>query len=227
MKTVRFICLFLSANIFISCYNPKYPEPTEQKCQCSNSCWMTVGSVGVIDEMAREAVELGSIRRINEIGDESSSGTYTTYEDMSIHLKDGVSPGKYSIRYPVSPLSSVLQASDSDKYALTVNFKLTDPTKDRITIYLKEYDLLSPSDIVKVIATFSSADSSANPQDTYIERTANIPHGFPLNIHGLYYLEVVLETNRIPGRMSGSTIGNGKITGPSVAAIRLCHDVNI
>ena len=100
--------------------------------------------------------------------------------------------------------------------------KLTDRDKDKITIYLKEYDLLLPGDYAKIVATLSSTDKyhKIDQYEEISERNGN--KGILLDINKLYFIEAVLETNRnVSGGPSPSTIGE-KIIGPSIAAIRIC-----
>lgn len=181
-----------------------------------NYCeWKTVGSTGIVDENAREAIALGRITPpiVSSSQSAPSNATNFSYEDMSAHLRPNVQPGAYSIRYQLPPISHA---------CLGAVVKLSDPALDKITIILKEYDIENPGENAKIIYSFSTQDQYFDyDKDKYKRITvpSRILEKVIVSCEKLYFIETVLETSR-PPRPTAPTI-NTKVIGPSIAAIYL------
>lgn len=173
-----------------------------------------MGSTGIVDESARESIELGRITPpiVNSTQIPSTIGsTNFSYEDMSAHLRPNVQPGAYSIRYQLPPTKEV---------CLCAVVKLSDPALDKITIILKEYDIFNPGENAKVLYTFSTENESFE-KDKYRSLCvpSNVSQNIRPNCEKLYFIEAILETSR-PFRPQPHII-NTKVVGPSIAAIYL------
>lgn len=183
-----------------------------QSGSCSNT-WRTVGATGIVDEMAREAIELGRIAPplITSPQSSSKSTTNYSYEDMSAHLRPNVQPGVYSIRYQLPPVNNG---------CLCTIVKLSDPALDKITIILKEYDIINPGENAKIIYSFST-EGKYFDNDKYRSLCvpSNIVENISISCNKLYFIEAILETTR-PTRATIPSIGT-KVIGPSIAAMYL------
>lgn len=209
------------------CYKAPDYVPHEPPCDCRNECWSTAGATGSVDEDAISIIHLGSIPQLpDEIGDSASPvNDGNSYEDMSAFILPSAKPGKYVIRYQVSPLGSFISKLKNVRFKMEVGYKMPDTTLFSLNVYLKEYkfDTVIMSQSAKTIATFAAGKTSG---DLYRSETISAYHHAPIFLkYGYsYYVEVVFERkDKASPPVLNPTF---QILGPSISVISICEDDN-
>ena len=177
-------------------------------------CWSIVGSVGTVDEKSIGKLNLGRIPPspvVAQPGDPVQENL--VYEDMSVHINRSAIPGKYTVRYPITPFQFP-EGSGGDGIVFKATYKISNPTKDRITVYLKEWNKESNS--VTVIAKLEC--KSPVPNEKYI--SISTPLGGGNFWDKVWFVEAVLECDGVGGGPPIFQIG--KIIGPSLGSVEIC-----
>ncbi|MCO6459813.1 MAG: hypothetical protein J5I59_00280 [Saprospiraceae bacterium] len=218
-----FIIIFILA--FTSCENKPTETPNLQNVKSNESikkpnffsglpCWSIAGSVGAVDEKSIGKLNLGRILPPPVVGQPGDAGQENiVYEDMSVHLNRSAIPGKYSIRYPIIPFQFP-EGSGGDGVVFKATYKISNPTKDRITVYLKEWNKESNS--ATVIAKLECKSSVATPK--YISTSTPIRVGSQWD--KVWFVEAILECDGV-GNPSGIP-QLGEILGPSLGSVEIC-----
>jgi len=224
MKTSVFIVLVTG---LCGCYRAPDFVPSEPPCDCRNDCWSTVGATGSVDEAAVGTIRLGSIPKLpGEMGDGSGQAMdATSYEGMSAFLQPSAKPGKYSVRYQVSPLGGFISKLKNARFKMVVGYKMPDTSLYSLQVYLKEYktDTLIMSQSARTIADWTATPAVG---ESYRSETLTTFNNAPIFLkYGYcYYVEAVFERKdkSLPPEINPTF----RILGPSISAISICEDIN-
>ncbi|MBK9105581.1 MAG: hypothetical protein IPL92_13700 [Saprospiraceae bacterium] len=219
--------ILLFVMVVVGCYRSPDSYNFDPPCDCRNDCWSTVGATGSVDEAALGTIRLGSIPKLpDEAGDGSGQAMdATSYEGMSAFLQPSAKPGKYVIRYQVSPLGGFITKLKNAKFKMDIGYKLPDTSLYSLRIYLKEYktDTLIMSQSARTIAVWTASltvgeSYRSETVTTFKNSSIFLKYGY------CYYIEAVFERKdkSIPPEINPTF----RILGPSISAISICEDIN-
>lgn len=224
MKYFTYIIILTGLN---SCYKAPDYVAHEPPCDCRNECWSTVGATGAIDESALGTIHLGAIPKPpEEIGDGASlENDLTSYEGMSAFIQPSAKPGLYTVRFQVSPLGGFISKLKNAHFKMDIGYKMPDTSLYSLKVFLKEYkfDTLILNQSARTIASFTATPTTG---DIYRSQTVATFYNLPIFLkYGYsYYVEAVFE--RKPKAAPPTPHTPNKISGPSIAVISICEDIN-
>lgn len=179
----------------------------------AQNCMSIAGSTGIVDETSIGKLKLGRISYLNLPPDTTLK---YKFEDMAVHIDGRAGAGNYSIRYPIPFSKKDFEFAKGFRFQATL--KVSDPTLDKITIYLKEWD--GQSNFVKIVSVIST--NTLLEKDKYVILSQDVYTRFdPLS--KTYFVEAILTTKRPSiSATNKDAVTRQKIEGPIIGSIAIC-----